>query len=76
MEKDALPAATATVASTVAPSVNCTVPVAAEFILALILTVCPATAGLGLTPAVIPAEALITCDSTAEVDAASDASPL
>jgi len=55
VEYHATPAVTLTVASTVAPSVNFTVPVAALFMLAVIVTVCPATAGLGEIPMVSPA---------------------
>src|SRR5579871_6440406 len=75
VENAALPDVTLTVASTVAPSVNCTVPVAAAATLAESVTLWPAIAGFGDGPPVNPVEIFITCESTPEVELKSPASP-
>ena len=70
-----MPLLTFTTASVAPLSVNVTVPVAAVAIRAEMVNECPATAGFGLSPPVIPADSFATCVSTAEVDPVSAASP-
>src|SRR5260370_30957361 len=75
VEKDAAPEAPATVARTVLPSENVTVPVAAAFMVALSVTTWPTTGAFGLTPTFSPTNNLTDCERTAEVEPVSAASP-
>jgi hypothetical protein len=76
VEKAATPELTGTVASTAAPSRNCTVPGGAGFRFAVNVTVWPTVDGFRLEASVNATFVCIVCIKGAEVDPALLASPL